>query len=265
MVLAPIPAFSDNYIWVWHDNTRAVVVDPGETTGVEAYLQQHVLKLDSILVTHHHGDHTGGVTALQAATSATVYAPAGECANLDAARVTHGSVLTLLDTPCRVLHVPGHTSGHVAYVLETEAEQPLLFCGDTLFSAGCGRLFEGTAAQMLASLQALAQLPPGTQVCCTHEYTLGNIRFALSVEPDNATLQDMQTRCKALRDNHQPTLPSTIAQELLINPFLRVREPTVRAAAQAWCHQAALRGQTTVDDMTDADALAALREWKNTF
>ncbi|HRK37931.1 MAG TPA: hydroxyacylglutathione hydrolase [Burkholderiaceae bacterium] len=266
MVLVPIPAFTDNYIWVWHDNTSAVVVDPGETAGVVAYLNRHQLKLDAILVTHHHGDHTGGVAALQAATGATVYAPSTECPDLNAVRVTQGSHIPLLGTPCQVLHVPGHTAGHVAYVLTPPATPPVLFCGDTLFSAGCGRLFEGTPQQMLASLQALAQLPPDTLVCCTHEYTLGNIRFALAVEPGNVALQNRQAQCLALRAAQEPTLPSTLALEWQINPFLRVMEPAVRAAATTWRNsQLTQTGQLTSNELSDVEVLAALREWKNQF
>lgn len=266
MVLVPVPAFQDNYIWVWHDGTRAIVVDPGEPEGVQAYLTQHGLVLDSILVTHHHGDHTGGVARLQASTGVQVFAPAAESPELIATRVTHGSQLTLLGTPCRVMHVPGHTAGHVAYVVACEPDAPILFCGDTLFSAGCGRLFEGSPADMLASLDALAQLPGNTRVCCAHEYTLSNIRFALAVEPANTALQQWQQTCQALRAQQRPTLPSTLAQECQINPFLRVRQPGVRLAAERWAHNQAPDGtQPSQVAMSDVNVLAALREWKNQF
>lgn len=267
MVLVPVPAFQDNYIWVWHDTTSAVVVDPGESEGVEAYLAAHRLRLDTILVTHHHGDHTGGVAHLQARNGCSVVAPATECPSLTTAtRVRQGSQLTLLGHPCDVLDVPGHTAGHVAYVLTAASEAPVLFCGDTLFSAGCGRLFEGTPADMLASLGAMAQLPGHTRVCCAHEYTLGNIRFARAVEPGNAALQAWQQTCLALRANQQPTLPSTLSQECQINPFLRVHQPAVRQAALAWaCAQRGDHTQADQPPMTDTDVLAALREWKNQF
>ena len=265
MVLVPVPAFQDNYIWVWHDDARAIVVDPGQSDGIEAYLADNRLQLDSILVTHHHGDHTGGVARLQALTGAQVFAPATECPELQATRVTQGTQLQLLGKPCQVLHVPGHTAGHVAYVVADEADAPLLFCGDTLFSAGCGRLFEGTPADMLASLDALAQLPAATRVCCTHEYTLSNIRFALAVEPDNEALQHWQRTCQALRANQQPTLPSTLALECQINPFLRTRQPAVRRAAEHWAGNQPGHAPAGNPALTDVGVLAALREWKNQF
>lgn len=265
MVLAPVSAFQDNYIWVWHNGSHAVVVDPGESAGVQAYLADHGLRLDSILVTHHHPDHTGAVAQLQASTGAQVYAPATECPDLSATRVQHGTHLTLLGVPCQVLHVPGHTAGHMAYVLGGEADAPVLFCGDTLFSAGCGRLFEGSPADMLASLDALAQLPGDTRVCCAHEYTLSNIRFALAVEPHNAALQQWQLTCQGLRASQQPTLPSTLAQECLVNPFLRVRQPAVREAAIQWLTAQSTDTPAAPSGMTDIDVLAALRQWKNQF
>lgn len=265
MVLVPVPAFQDNYIWLWHNGSHAVVVDPGESAGVEAYLADKGLLLDSILVTHHHGDHTGGVAHLQASTGAEVFAPVTECPGLSATRVAHDNQLTLLGMPCQVLHVPGHTAGHVAYVVTCKGAPPILFCGDTLFSAGCGRLFEGSPADMLASLDTLAGLPGDTRVCCAHEYTLSNIRFALAVEPHNAELQQWQLTCQALRAHLQPTLPSTLARECRINPFLRVRQPAVRHAADRWAASQPSGTQTDRPDMTDVDVLAALREWKNTF
>lgn len=265
MVLVPVPAFQDNYIWVWHNGSHAVVIDPGESAGVEAFLLDNGLQLDSILVTHHHGDHTGGVPHLQAQTGAQVFAPASECPGLSATRVTHGSQLTLLGMPCQVLHVPGHTAGHVAYVVAGDGEPTTLFCGDTLFSAGCGRLFEGSPADMLVSLDTLAGLPGDTRVCCAHEYTLSNIRFALAVEPHNAELQQWQLTCQALRARQQPTLPSTLAQECQINPFLRVRQPSVRQAADKWVSHQPNGSRVHHRPMTDVEVLAALREWKNTF
>lgn len=263
MVLAPISAFDDNYIWVWHNQKQAVVVDPGETSGVEAYLGKHELELVSILVTHHHLDHTAGVAQLQATHGCSVYAPLTECRDLNALRVTEGTQLQLLGHPCRVFHVPGHTSGHVAYWIQAETDTPILFCGDTLFSAGCGRLFEGTAADMLASLEKLAHLPASTRVCCAHEYNLGNLRFALTVEPHNQALTAWQSHCQALRSRGQPTLPSTLAKELEINPFMRVGQPAVQQSAMDWKAEHANDPGATSTDATSV--LAALREWKNQF
>ena len=257
MNLLPLPALSDNYIWLLHNASEAVVVDPGEDTPVLQALEALRLTLRAILVTHHHGDHVGGVGALQAATGAQVYAPARELPGQPRQRCQGGDRLTLLDTPCTVIDVPGHTAGHIAYWLSPPGSPGILLCGDTLFSGGCGRLFEGTPAQMLASLQALAALPADTRVCCAHEYTLSNLRFALAVEPGNTALIDYHQACTALRAQARPTLPSTIGQEHLINPFLRVQVPAVAAAA------AGHAPGTSPDD--PVAVLAALREWKNGF
>ena len=285
MVLHPVPAFSDNYIWVLHNGHEALVVDPGEASGVLAYLAQHRLALKTILVTHHHADHVGGVQALVDATGAHVVAPATEWHNpglsaaTQAQRVAQGDTLTLLGLPWQVLDVPGHTAGHVAYVCPAVAitegtphttpsacTAPLLFCGDTLFSGGCGRLFEGTPAQMLASLDAMAALPDDTWVCCTHEYTLSNLRFAQAVEPDNAALAQWQRHCAALRAQQRPTLPCTLGNERLINPFLRVRTPSVRAAmVQAMAAPPAPTHPPVTPPPNDVAVFAALREWKNRF
>jgi hydroxyacylglutathione hydrolase len=259
MVLHPVPAFSDNYIWVLHDATSAVVVDPGETDGVLAYLQHHGLRVVAILVTHHHADHTGGAEALRQATGARLMAPASEWLDTPCERVRAGDVFQLLGLVWRVLDVPGHTAGHVAYLAQAPAGStdttPWLFCGDTLFSGGCGRLFEGTPTQMLASLDTLAALPGHTQVCCTHEYTLSNLRFARAVDPDNAHLAKWQDECLARRAQGLPTLPSQVALERQINPFLRVRQPALVAAARSRVPHA----------HTDVEVFAALREWKNEF
>ncbi len=255
MKLIPLPAFADNYIWMLHDGRQALVVDPGEAQPVLAALQREGLQLDSILVTHHHADHTGGVAALRKATGAQVYGPATEAIPEPLTRLTGGETCTALGLAFRVLDVPGHTAGHIAFYCAEMDGAPLLFCGDTLFSAGCGRLFEGTPAQMLASLDSLAALPDPTRVCCTHEYTLSNLRFALAVEPGNADLQQHHIFCQQLRAEGLPTLPSTMALERRINPFLRSRVPAVIAAATA--HDA--------DMARDTGTFATLRQWKNIY
>ena len=188
MNLLPIPAFSDNYIWMLHDAEHAVVVDPGQAEPVLSTLAQRGLKLLGILVTHHHADHVGGVEAIRAATGAPVWGPAYESLPEPVTRVQGGDSVESLGGPWQVIDVPGHTSGHIAFFSTRAQSQPLLFCGDTLFSGGCGRLFEGTAAQMQASLDALAALPANTLVCCAHEYTISNLRFAQAVEPNNPEL-----------------------------------------------------------------------------
>ena len=255
MYLIPIPAFADNYLWLLHDGKRALVVDPGDAEPVLRALEQHALQLESILVTHHHADHTGGVDVLRQACGAKVYGPATERIPQPFTGLQGGDMAHALALDFQVLDVPGHTAGHIAYYAPNINGKPLLFCGDTLFSGGCGRLFEGTPAQMLASLDKLAALPGNTVVCCTHEYTLSNLRFALAVEPGNADLVAYQARCMHLREGGQPTLPSSISQELLINPFLRTRQVTIMAAARRF-------DASAHDDNT---VFAAIRQWKNQF
>lgn len=256
MKLLPLPAFQDNYLWLLQDGQRALVVDPGDAEPVLAGLRQAAARLEAILVTHHHGDHTGGVQALRAATGAVVYGPASESIPSPFVPVAGGDTVTALGLPWQVIDVPGHTAGHVAYFSPDVDGAPLLFCGDTLFSGGCGRLFEGTPAQMLASLDRLAALPSGTRVCCAHEYTLSNLRFARAVEPRNEDLIHHLSHCETLRSQHQPTLPSTIGRERQINPFLRTREPEVVRAAQAF---------NGADPGDEAAVFAAIRQWKNEF
>jgi hydroxyacylglutathione hydrolase len=256
MKLLPLPAFQDNYLWLLQDGQRALVVDPGDAEPVLAGLRQAAARLEAILVTHHHGDHTGGVQALRAATGAVVYGPARESIPNPFEPVAGGDTVTALGLPWQVIDVPGHTAGHVAYYCPDVDGTPLLFCGDTLFSGGCGRLFEGTPAQMLASLDRLAALPGATRVCCAHEYTLSNLRFARAVEPGNDNLIPYLSHCEALRSQHRPTLPSTIGQERQINPFLRTREPEVVRAAQAF---------NGADPGDETAVFAAIRQWKNEF
>jgi hydroxyacylglutathione hydrolase len=255
MELIALPAFADNLIWMLHDGARALVVDPGAATPVEEALQARGLVLEAILVTHHHADHVGGLQALAPRVCGPVYGPARERMPVPVTPVAEGDAFDLAGLRVEVLDVPGHTAGHVAYVVTEPGRAPWLFCGDTLFSGGCGRLFEGTPAQMHQSLTKLAALPGETRVCCAHEYTLSNLRFARTVEPRNAALADYEARCRALRAEGAWTLPSTIATERAVNPFLRDREPEVLASALA--HGAA--------SPEPVDVFATLREWKNTF
>ena len=259
MTLVPLPAFADNYIWMLQDGARAIVVDPGDAQPVLDALRAGQLQLAAILVTHHHADHTGGVAALHAATGATVYGPARERIPDPFTPLAQGDVAEALGLRFEVIDIPGHTAGHIAFFLPADAagSKPILFCGDTLFSAGCGRLFEGTPVQMLHSLDALAALPDDTRICCGHEYTLANLRFARAVEPENADLTPYTARCEALRAQGQPTLPSQLATERRINPFLRSREASVSHAVR---DHAGLSAQAT-----EADVFAALRQWKNDF
>ena len=206
MDLTAIPAFSDNYIWLLHDGRQALVVDPGDAEPVLQALERHHLQLRQILVTHHHPDHTGGIDRLRERTGAQVRAPAREAISPPVTAQSDGDRFRALDLEWEVLDIPGHTAGHVAYYSADVDGAPVLFCGDTLFSGGCGRLFEGTAAQMLHSLDRLAALADATRVCCAHEYTLSNLRFARAVEPDNAALAEYQRQCEALRAAGQPTI-----------------------------------------------------------
>lgn len=256
MQLTPIPAFTDNYVWMLSDGERALVVDPGEAAGVQAALTQHGLRLDTIFITHHHADHTGGVAELRQATGARVIGPAFETMPEPLQRVSGGEAVDALGLRFEVIDVPGHTAGHIAFFCPDVDGQPLLFCGDTLFSGGCGRLFEGTPGQMHDSLSRLAALPGHTRVCCTHEYTLSNLRFALTVEPGNADLVAYHARCEAVRARGEPTLPGSIDTERAINPFLRTGEAAVVQAAQT---HAPGSGADPVS------VFATLREWKNVF
>ncbi len=250
-----IPAFADNYLWLIHDQRHAAVVDPGDAVPVEAALAQLDLTLDAILLTHHHGDHVGGVADLLAARNIPVYGPAGESITGVTVRLTEGDRVSLptLSLELDVLDVPGHTAGHIAYV----ARAPhWLFCGDTLFAGGCGRLFEGTPAQMTASLAKLAALPDDTAVYCAHEYTVSNLRFAMAAEPGNAALADRYAHEQQRRARGEATVPSVIGLEKQTNPFLRYREPAILATLQA---EGRLEGADPVA------AFAALREWKNSY
>jgi hydroxyacylglutathione hydrolase len=258
----PVPAFDDNYIWVVSDGLNAIAVDPGDAAPVRAYLAKRGWRLAAILLTHHHKDHVGGVADLLNGQDVPVYGPAGEALGpLDpfVTRVAGGAHVHL-DAPAldfTVIDVPGHTRGHIAYFQSGDpGGTPHLFCGDTLFACGCGRLFEGTPAQMLASLDSLAALPGETHVHCAHEYTLSNIRFALACDPGNAALRDWSRDAAALRERGVPTLPTTIAHERAVNPFLRAGDPSVQATLADQLHE------TVPDRLT---AFALMREWKNRF
>jgi hydroxyacylglutathione hydrolase len=252
--VVPIPAFQDNYLWLIHDGTYAAVVDPGDAAPVADYLTQHGLKLAAIMITHHHADHIGGLLALKSQFSVpVVYGPAGEEIEGLTERLMEGDAITVphLGLSFSVLDIPGHTAGHIAYLGDGR-----LFCGDTLFAGGCGRVFEGTMPQMRASLAKLKGLPGDTLVYCAHEYTLTNLKFARAVEPDNAVLARRETHDKATRAAQQPTVPTRIGIERDTNPFLRWDAPEVIASAEK---------RAGKDHLNPDEVFTSIREWKNSF
>ncbi|MES2934154.1 MAG: hydroxyacylglutathione hydrolase [Pseudomonadota bacterium] len=255
LFVTPVPAFDDNYLWLVHDDVNAIVIDPGAAAPVVAALAAQNLTLVAILLTHHHVDHVGGVPALLQKVPVPVYGPRHEAINGVTQLLSQGDnvVIPALNLSFSILDVPGHTRGHIAYVAR---ERPWLFCGDTLFAGGCGRLFEGTAAQMAASLAKLEALPDQTQIYCAHEYTLANLRFALAIEPKNQALQSRIQVEQAKRDAGIPTIPSSLALEKATNPFLRCREAAIIKLLQS---TGRLQGNDPIA------TFAALREWKNTF
>lgn len=246
-----LPALEDNYIWVLGEGSGAVLVDPGEATPVLAAAERGLVP-QAVLLTHHHADHCAAVPALRERWPALpVYAPDDARIELDCERVADGARLTLPGLQIDVLAVPGHTRSHIAYLCAGN-----LFCGDALFSLGCGRMFEGTPAQMHASLKRMAALPGDTRVCCGHEYTVANAAFAMAVEPENQALRTRHAQAVAQRRAGQPTVPAILASELACNPFLRCAEPPVRAAVEK--HQ----GRAMSDEV---ETFAALRAWKDGF
>jgi len=252
-----IPAFKDNYIWLLRKGASAVVVDPGDARPVLDLLEREGLTLTSILITHHHADHQGGVARLLENYAAPVFGPAAESITAITRPLFGGETIRLesLDLELQVLAVPGHTLGHLAYF-----GSGCLFCGDTLFTGGCGRLFEGTPAQMHDSLTRLAALPEQTAVFCAHEYTETNLRFALTVEPRNRRLRERVDEVAVARAKGWATVPSTLALERATNPFLRCQEAEVVATAKS---RAALNNQAFSGD--PLAVFSVLREWRNSF
>lgn len=249
----PIPAFEDNYIWLIHNGRHAAVIDPGDADPVAAYLSQHKLSLEAILLTHHHDDHCGGAAELALRHHCPVFGPQQESIRAVTRPVGENDrvVLPELGVELSILDVPGHTRGHIAYYGINS-----LFCGDALFACGCGRLFEGTAGQMQKSLAKFAALPDETLVYCAHEYTLANIRFARIAEPGNTRLQERETAERFKRESGHPTLPSTIGLEKETNPFLRWDTPEIIAGASRFAGSP-LR--------TPAEVFGATRRWKDSL
>lgn len=253
MHITPIRAFKDNYLWLIADAHHAVVVDPGDAAPVQTVLDTGKLELAAILITHHHADHIGGLQRLLARKSVPVFGPAGEDIPGVSTPVSQSDSVSLpqLGIEFSVLDVPGHTRGHVAYY-----GAGMLFCGDTLFACGCGRLFEGTADQMWRSLSKLAALPDTTRAYCAHEYTQSNIRFARALDPDNQALAEREAQVAALRARDVPTVPFTLGEELATNPFLRCADPAIAEAASRYAGRKLTR---------PGEIFAAIRSWKDQF
>ncbi|WP_394248017.1 hydroxyacylglutathione hydrolase [Vibrio profundi] len=251
LYIKSIPAFNDNYIWlIQNSDRRCAVVDPGDAAPVLEYLQKHELTLDAILITHHHHDHIGGVPELvRQFPKVDVVGPRDEPIPTLTHPVEDGDQIELFDEVFLVLGLGGHTKGHIGYVGDAK-----LFCGDVLFSAGCGRIFEGTPAQMFDSLNKILALPQETEVYCAHEYTASNVAFALAVEPDNDLLHQYRDEVNRLRAQNKPTIPTTLRQEKWVNPFLRYTQPSV------------IKSVSNRTPQTDPLSIfTALREWKNEF
>lgn len=259
----PVPAFSDNYIWCLTnpESGKTLIVDPGQARPVLDYLNTNGFKADTILITHHHPDHTGGVKEIQQKfPDIRIFGPAGSPFKGATALVQGGDELIWDGITFNILAVPGHTLDHIAYFSASQVNnKSVLFCGDTLFVCGCGRLFEGTPDQMLTSLRALRDLPDNTAVYCAHEYTLANLRFARHWLPNDRALAEFEHTCKALREQGRPTVPTTIGQEKLLNPFLRWDDPMVVTAAENYSasHQ--------LDSGSDCAVFTAVRHAKDHF
>jgi len=255
LTIIPIPAFDDNYIWIIHQqgNNNCVVVDPGDEEPVIDFLREQNLHLEAILITHHHYDHTAGIGPLVKKTAATVYGPANEAIPGVQFPLDESMQFELEQSALcfKVIDVPGHTRGHIAYLIDNT-----LFSGDSLFAAGCGRLFEGTADQMNQSLNKLSQLPDTTKVYCAHEYTEANLNFALAVEPDNNDILNRLHQIKQDRDNNMSTIPTTIALEKRTNPFLRCHLKSLEKSAKSYSGE---------QPCSENETFATIRQWKDSF
>jgi hydroxyacylglutathione hydrolase len=262
VTITALPAFSDNYIWAIANSATVVLVDPGDAEICIRFIEDNHLTLNAILITHHHADHTGGIKKLknycqQKQWSLTIYGPAHEnIPHCDINLSEKNQVnLTELAIQFSVIDLPGHTAGHIAYFSDS-SKNPILFCGDTLFSGGCGRIFEGTADQMLTSLTKLASLPGNTKVYCAHEYTQANLNFALAVDPTNNDLKDYNKKVNDLRSIKQATLPTSIKVEKKINPFLRSHEKVIQQSAMTFDNRSKINA---------LDTFTIIRRWKDQF
>jgi hydroxyacylglutathione hydrolase len=252
--IEPIKAFDDNYIWLMTTNEGSIVIDPGESINLLKVIEQKNIKLDAILVTHHHYDHTGGIEQLLIKyPSLEVYGPNNDICSIKS-RLLDGELLNVIGIDFEIIEIPGHTLDHIAYYANIN-DSPILFCGDTLFGGGCGRVFEGTFEQMYESLMKLKKLPKNTRIYCGHEYTSDNLKFAKAVEPDNIDLITRYNDVLNLRKNNIPTLPSTLLIELKTNPFLRTEKNNVQK----------IISKKFKTGFSEKEIFSALRQWKDNF
>ena len=252
--VTPLKAFTDNYIWALVSKESVYVVDPGDPNPVLDFLSENNFILEGILITHHHYDHTGGIKTLTDRYDVPVYGPVNYSIEGITHKLRENDCISIFNQDFKIFEVPGHTLDHIAYY--SDSDQKLLFCGDTLFSGGCGRLFEGTPAQMHDSLQKLKSLSPETLVYCTHEYTENNLNFAVVVNNENEYLKNYYSEVKIKRKNDEITLPSSIQKELEINPFLRLTDENIISNASDF---------SSIDINKEVDTLTAIREWKDNF
>ena len=252
--IEPIKAFDDNYIWLMTTNEGSIVIDPGESKNLLKAIEKKNIKLDAILITHHHYDHTGGIEELlMKYPNLKVYGPNNNI-DLIKSRLRDGELLNIIGIDFEVIEIPGHTLDHIAYYANIN-NSPILFCGDTLFAGGCGRVFEGTFDQMYESLLKLKKLPQNTRIYCGHEYTINNLKFAKAVEPDNVDLIKRYNDAINLRKNNKPTLPSTLSIELKTNPFLRAEKNNVQK----------IISNKFKTGFSEKEIFSALRQWKDNF